>query len=291
MQKDYAVHKKRLTLFSLFLLSCICLLSGCSSFSSDVSSYVSPSSNNTTSNVAKPTPTPDPIKTKAQLILKKMSLNDKFAQLIMVEFIGHDYTVSGLQQMVAQQHVGSFLYQESDGNFAWPNNTVDSLHAFSAQATTDAAVAPLIAIDQEGGTVSKTSAFFGPKPSAEQMTQSGDPNTAYEQAKTDASDLKQLGINANLAPVVDVGPDNTIYGPRFFSDNPDTVTTYAGTFIKGLQDNGIPGTLKHFPGLGSSDDVDPHSGLPIVTKSMDNLQKTDFVPIRKSSNSRILPWS
>jgi beta-N-acetylhexosaminidase len=210
-----------------------------------------------------------------------MSLNDKLAQMIMVEFIGSDYAASGLQQMINQQHVGGFLYQDSDNNFQWPNNTVDGTNAFSAQASTDETIAPLIAIDQEGGTVSKTSTFFGPTPSAEELAQSGDSNTAYNQAKTDVSQLKQLGINVDLAPVVDVGPDTTQYGSRFFSDDPNTVSTYAGSFLKGLQDNGIPGTLKHFPGLGSSDDIDPHVGLPSVTKSLTALQQVDFMPYQK----------
>ncbi|GCE28167.1 glycoside hydrolase family 3 [Dictyobacter alpinus] len=284
MQRDDAVHKKRQILYSLFLLGCICLLSGCSLLSSSDST----STSNSNSSITKPentsitpTPTPDPMKSRAQALLSKMSLNDKFAQMIVVEYLGSSYADSGLQQMVAQQHVGGFLYQESDGNFKWPVNTIDTLHTFSAQATADAATAPLIAIDQEGGTVSKTSAFFGPKPSAEELAQSGDPKTAYDQAKTDAGEMKQLGINANLAPVVDVGPDTTLYESRFFSANANTVATYAGSFIKGLQDNSIPGTLKHFPGLGSSDAVDPHSGLPVVTKSLDDLQKSDFVPYKK----------
>ena len=280
MQKNDAVHMKKSIHYSLFLLSCIFLLSGCTSF---------PITSSTNANsidfkatvVVKPTPTPDPVNTKAQLLLKDMSLNDKLAQMIMVEFIGSDYAQSGLQEMIHKQHVGSFLYQDSDNNFQWPNNTVDGAHTFAVQASADETIAPMIAIDQEGGTVSKTSAFFGPTPSAEDLVQSGNPNTAYNQAKTDASQLKQLGINVDLAPVVDVGPDTTQYGSRFFSDNPTTVLTYAGAFLKGLQDNGIPGTLKHFPGLGSSDDVDPHVGLPSVTKSLANLQKTDFMPYQQ----------
>ncbi|GCF11521.1 glycoside hydrolase family 3 N-terminal domain-containing protein [Dictyobacter arantiisoli] len=287
MQKSVAVRKKRSTLSSLFLFTCIFLLSGCSLFSSNLSSTGSSSNSgggngsDATGAVVKPTPTPDPVKVKAQLLLKKMSQNDKLAQLIMVEFLGSDYAASSLQQMVAQQHVGGFLYQESDGNFQWPNNTIAGLQAFSAQATTDDPTAPLIAIDQEGGTVSKTSAFFGPTPSAEDLTLSGSPTTAYNQAQTDASQLKQLGINTNLAPVVDVGPDTTIFGSRFFSADPNTVATYAGSFIKGSQDGGIPGTLKHFPGLGSSDGVDPHVGLPNVAKSLADLQAVDFLPYKK----------
>lgn len=279
MRKNDAVPKKKTVFYPLFLLGCICLLSGCTSFPAN-SSILGNSSDVKATIIVKPTATPDPVKVKAQLLLKGMSLNDKLAQMIMVEFIGSDYAASGLQEMIHQQHVGSFLYQDSDNNFDWPNNTVAGASSFSAQATADETITPMIALDQEGGTVSKTSAFFGPTPSAEELAQSGDPQTAYNQAKTDVSQLKQLGITANLAPVVDVGPDTTQYGTRFFSSDPTTVSTYAGSFIKGLQDNGIPGTLKHFPGLGSSDDVDPHVGLPSVTKSLTDLQNVDFMPYK-----------
>ena len=160
MKKDDIVRRKKPVLYSLFLLGCICLLSGCTSVASNLSSNVSAASSKATQIVTQPTPTPDPTQAKAQQLLSKMSLNDKLAQMIMVEFLGSDYAGSGLQQMVAQQHVGGFLYQDSDGNFAWPNNTVDGTQSFSAQATADDTTAPLIAIDQEGGTVSKTSTFL-----------------------------------------------------------------------------------------------------------------------------------
>ncbi|HTI15315.1 MAG TPA: glycoside hydrolase family 3 N-terminal domain-containing protein [Dictyobacter sp.] len=210
-----------------------------------------------------------------------MSQDDKLAQMIMVEYLYTDYTTSGLQQMVAQQHVGGVLYQP-DGNNNWDSNTtIASVNAFSAQIHADDITAPLIAIDQEGGVVSKTSLLFGGTPSAEQLAETGYPTQAYNQAKTDVSQLKQLGINVDLAPVVDVGPDTTQYGSRFFSADPNTVATYAGAFLKGLQENGIVGTLKHFPGLGSSNDVDPHNGLPTVTKSLSDLQQSDFLPYQQ----------
>src|ERR1700753_1937739 len=150
MIKDDTLRRKKSVIYSLFLLSCICLLSGCTSLPASSSSNASPSSKKDTSVVVQPTPTPtpDPIITKAQLLLSKMSPDDKLAQMIMVEFIGSDYADSGLQQMVSEQHVGSFLYQDSDGNFMWPNNTVDAASAFSATASADETIPPMIAIDQ-----------------------------------------------------------------------------------------------------------------------------------------------
>jgi beta-N-acetylhexosaminidase len=223
----------------------------------------------------------DPIQAKAQAILSKMSLDDKIAQMMMVQFSNTDYVSSGLQQMVAQ-HVGGVLYQQGNHNFDYPNNTIDSVHAYSAQINADdGKIAPLIAVDEEGGLVDKIGEFFSTTPSAEQLAQSGDTKQAYKQAANYAPELKQLGINVDLAPVVDVGPNTTQYGSRFFSADPAIVATYAGAFIKGLQDNGIPGTLKHFPGLGSSDPVDPHDGLPTVSKSLSDLQQSDFLPYQK----------
>jgi len=210
-----------------------------------------------------------------------MSPDDKIAQMIMVEFVNTDYVSSGLQQMVAQ-HVGGVLYQpDGNGNFDASCATVACVQAYSAQIVADETIAQLIAIDEEGGLVDKASHFYGNSPSAETLAQSGDPKQAYNQAQRDASELKQLGINVDFAPVVDVGPDSTQYGSRFFSAEPNTVALYAGAFIKGLQDSGIPGTLKHFSGLGSSNGIDPHKGLPIVTKSLNDLQSSDFVPYQE----------
>ena len=272
MKKNDAEHKKRSIHYSLFLLTCIFLLSGCNASSSSAP----------TRKIINTTVKINPTETKALALLNKMSLNDKLAQMIMVDYQGVDYTETGLQQMVAQQ-VGAVIYQPGDpgnGNFFPPNDTIASISAYSAQIKADGKIPALISIDEEGGLVDKVSSLFPAAPSEEQLAQSGNPQTAYNQAKLDASELKQLGIDVDLAPVVDVGPD-TIYGSRFFSADPNIVTTYASAFIKGLQDNGIPGTLKHFPGLGSTNGVDPHVGLPIATSSLQGLQQSDFMPYQK----------
>lgn len=287
----YALSRTRRSLyFTLSLLCCLMvLLCSCSS-SAAPSGTVDHHTKATSVPVSSPTATPTPDATalalqkkqnRAQTILQGMSTDDKLAQLIMVEFIGSDYTESGLQQMVAQQHVGGFLYQEVNNNFTAPNDSISATKAFSEQASTDSKITPLIAIDQEGGMVSKTEQFFGPTPSAQDLAATKDVQKAEQQGATDASQLKQLGINVDLAPVVDVGPATGLLQSRVYGDDPTTVSMYAGAFLEGLQQNGIIGTLKHFPGLGSLGvNDDPHDSLPHVARSLSDLEKIDFAPYR-----------
>jgi beta-N-acetylhexosaminidase len=92
--------------------------------------------------------------------------------------------------------------------------------------------------------------------------------------------MLQLGINADLAPVVDVHTvDPPILETRMFGSDPKTVATYAGAFLNGLQKNGVIGTLKHFPGLGAITS-DPHAGLPTVTRSKADLEAIDLAPYK-----------
>src|SRR5690242_3868543 len=120
---SYTLHtfsrKRRSLYFSLSLLCClVVLISGCAS---SATLSVSSDGHAHTSSVSVPIPTATSDATalalqkaqdRVQTLLKGMSTDDKLAQMIMVEFIGSDYAGSGLQQMVAQQHVGGFLYQE-----------------------------------------------------------------------------------------------------------------------------------------------------------------------------------
>jgi len=212
-----------------------------------------------------------------------MTLEQKLGQLIMVEYFGSDYPNTALQYMVSQQYVGGYLYQDVNGNFKAPSDTVSGAAQFATQANQDAKTPLLIAIDQEGGLVAKVSPFYGAAPSATDMTASGDPKFASSQGTQDAKWLQSLGINADLAPVVDVGPTTNLLETRQFSDNPQTVATYAGAFLNGLQSNGVIGTLKHFPGLGSlpqGGNYDPHTSLPVVTRSKTDLENIDWVPYK-----------
>ena len=234
-----------------------------------------------------PTPTLNPAaallqqqQNKVHQIMQGMSLDQKLGQLIVVEYIGTDYAATGLQEMVAQQFVGGFMYQESNHNFDAPYDAVANVNALSEQAQKDAHIPLLIATDQEGGLVNRLYKFHGYLPSAQEMAASGTPDTALKQGTQAAQWMQQMGINADLAPVVDVHTvDPPVLETRMFGSNPKTVATYAGAFLDGLQKNGVAGTLKHFPGLGAITS-DPHAGLPTVTRSKADLEAIDLAPYK-----------
>lgn len=131
-----------------------------------------------------------------------------------------------------------------------------------------------IAIDQEGGQVSRLKTKFGfpPTVSAQYLGEINDPDTTRQYARQTAALLKELGINTNLAPVVDLNtnPENPIIGAidRSFSVDPEIVTRQAVAYIEGLHKHDIISALKHFPGHGSSED-DSHKGFVDVTDTWD----------------------
>ncbi len=217
---------------------------------------------------------------KVDEIMRGMSLEQRLGQLLLVEYLGQDYQASGLQEMISQQFVGGFMYQESNHNFEAPYDKASKVLAFSQQAMQDARLPLLIATDQEGGLVNRLRTFHGDLPSAEEMAASGDSQMALQQGTQAAKWMRELGINADMAPVVDVHTvDPPILEARMFGRDPQTVATYAGAFLNGLQTNAVAGCLKHFPGLGAITS-DPHDGLPTVNRSMSDLEKIDLAPYK-----------
>jgi len=231
----------------------------------------------------RPQPSPDPAVTQKDIVLHLMagmSLDQKLGQLIVVEYSGNNYQDSGLQYMVTQQHIGGILYQEVNHNFDPPDNTIDGLAAFSSQIQDDATIPMLIGTDQEGGQVNRLQNFHGPLPSAAAMVATGDPQYAFSQGAQTANWMAQLGMNSDLAPVVDVHTvDPPILQDRMFGNTPQIVATYAEAFLNGLQQNGVAGCLKHFPGLGALTS-DPHLGLPTINRSLSDLEKIDLAPYK-----------
>ena len=217
---------------------------------------------------------------RVQQIMAGMSLDQKLGQLIMLEYLGNSYEGSGLQYMIAKQFVGGFMYQESNHNFEAPYDNINHVASFSLRAMNDAHIPLLIATDQEGGQVNRLYVFHGYLPSAEAMAATGNPHEALDQGTLAAKWMLQLGINADLAPVVDVHTvDPPVLQSRMFGRDPRTVALYAGAYLNGLQNNGIMGCLKHFPGLGAVTS-DPHDGLPTVTRSFTELEKIDLAPYK-----------
>lgn len=97
-----------------------------------------------------------------------------------------------------------------------------------------------------------------------------------------AQECRELGIHFNFAPVADVNsnPRNPVIGFRSFGENPEKVGNHVGAMVKGLEKNGIASTLKHFPGHGDTD-VDSHLDLPVVSRSIEEIEAIDLLPFRE----------
>lgn len=141
------------------------------------------------------------------------------------------------------------------------------------------AIAPFIAVDQEGGTVQRFSST-GDLAGAEQMAASGSTDLAYERYLTDNTRLKEYGITTNFAPVVDVSSraPNPLPG-RMYSHDPAVVTDYAKASITAAQKAGITPVIKHFPGLGSA--TGNTDFTVATTDPLSVLESRDFIPYKK----------
>ncbi len=109
-----------------------------------------------------------------------------------------------------------------------------------------------------------------------------DPLLIYQYGQTVAAQLKRMGIQVDYAPVVDVNnnPDNPVINDRSFGEDPHRVAALGIQYMKGLQDNGVLATAKHFPGHGDVS-VDSHLDLPVINKSRQQLDSMELYPFKK----------
>ena len=222
-------------------------------------------------------------------ILASMSTEEKISQMIMPAFrywTGEDGSLTNLTEMrpeVAQilqkrGFSGVILFAQNAGNTEKAMRLVDEMQ--KANASAEGRTQLLIAIDQEGGIVTRLGQGTQ-TPGNMALGAVGDTKNTEEVGKIIGSELKAMGINYDAAPVVDVNnnPSNPVIGVRSFSDDPKTVAEHGVSFMKGLQSEGIISTLKHFPGHGDTG-TDSHTGLPSVNKSYEQLKQTELVPFQ-----------
>ena len=139
---------------------------------------------------------------------------------------------------------------------------------------------PFIAIDNEGGRVWRSAPFTPTPPSAEQLRRKGDSQLIAQAGWVTGRLLDLLGINFNLAPVLDIDhypeASNSLRG-RSWGESDQEVINNAGVFNRWQRRQRILGCAKHFPAGGRATS-DPHHHLPLVEMSIDELQVNDLIP-------------
>ncbi|MDD4602790.1 MAG: glycoside hydrolase family 3 N-terminal domain-containing protein [Bacteroidales bacterium] len=109
-----------------------------------------------------------------------------------------------------------------------------------------------------------------------------DDSMIYSMGKMVAKNCSRLGIHVNLAPVADVNnnPKNPVISFRSFGENPAMVARKSIFYMKGMQDQGLFTTAKHFPGHGDTD-IDSHLDLPVISHSKQRMDSIELLPFRE----------
>ena len=145
----------------------------------------------------------------------------------------------------------------------------------------------LLAIDQEGGIVYRLGTGTA-LPGNMAIGATNDPKLAKEAGQIIGRELSALGLNVDFAPVLDTNnnPQNPVIGLRSFSSDPNRVAYLGIRMMKGIQDYNVAVAAKHFPGHGDTA-VDSHTGLPLVDKSLAELEKLELLPFKKAMDEGV----
>ncbi len=202
-----------------------------------------------------------------------MSLNDRIGQMIYAQFAYND--CFDIVSCIQRYHPGGLIgYENVFDTFNHTKSLTQQIQGVSVTPV-------IIGTDVEGGAENRlNSIYHNAYPAAFDIASAQNTAYAYKQGRGMAHDILAVGMNADLAPVVDV-PCATggCFSGRDFGSSPDSVTKYGGAWLQGLQDGGVIGTAKHFPGLGSAT-VDPHKGMPTVYKTKQDFETYDLAPYR-----------
>ena len=149
----------------------------------------------------------------------------------------------------------------------------------------------IVAADQEGGIVSHLAPPLTKLPALSTLANLA-PDIRAEKAqafgRTHGQELAALGVNLNLAPVLDLRPElkrnrldfNTLISQRAISDDPAVVANIAQAYVSGLEASGVGAAVKHFPGLGRVR-ADTHHFNADLDAPVDELEASDWIPFRK----------
>jgi beta-N-acetylhexosaminidase len=209
----------------------------------------------------------------AAVVHPPQTLREKVGQLFAVSFRGTTPEPAFLSALHAQGFGGVVLYGRNYQSSAQLKALVHTLQSYSRFPL-------LISTDQEGGAVVRIHGAAPTFPSEATYGRSGSAAKVYGDAATTAKRLRSLGLNMNLAPVVDVLSNlRSPIGDRSYGSNPRLVAALSAAAIRGYQQHRLAATAKHFIGLGHTS-IDSHQSLPTVNRTLAQLDAVDLVPFR-----------
>lgn len=209
-----------------------------------------------------------------------LSQDEKLGQLFIVALYTNkdENHINQVRNIVTNDKIGGLILMQDDAA-----REINLVNEFQQKSK----VPLMIGMDAEWGLYQRinTAHKF---PWAMTLGAIQDKDLIYQMAAKIAEDCKRMGVNWDFAPVVDVNtnPNNPIIGNRSFGSEVSNVTQSALSYANGLQDNNILAAIKHFPGHGDTN-TDSHLDLPVVSHSLQRLNKIELAPFKDLMNKGI----
>lgn len=209
----------------------------------------------------------------------KLAIREQTGQMLIAGFEGTRLTPE-TEDLIRNHHIGGLIL--FGRNYENPEQLRCLIADLQKTALSSSTGLPLfISVDQEGGRVARLPAPFTDYPPASCLGHARSESLAFRFGQALATELLEVGINMDYAPVLDVNtnPDNPIIGDRAFSTDPEWASRLGAAFIRGFQETGMLAVGKHFPGHGDTR-LDSHLDLPTVDRTLDILEKVELMPFR-----------
>ena len=216
---------------------------------------------------------------KAEEILSTMTLEEKVGQMFLAR-----YPSSGVINEIEKYNPSGYILFARD----FKNKNPDSIREEIKSCQDASKIKLALGVDEEGGTVVRVSSYKSfrstPFRSPRVIYSDGGMEAIIEDSHEKNNLLKSLGLNMNLAPVVDVPESsNDFIYERSFSTNVNEVKEYTREIINTMNSDNLTSVMKHFPGYGNN--VDTHTGIAIDKRDYSNFQNRDFIPFKEGINN------
>ena len=210
---------------------------------------------------------------QALKILQDMSLNEKIGQLLLVRV-----PETNKIETISKYNIGGYILFQRDIDNKTKDELINEIKLY--QSTSNNSL--LIAIDEEGGIVSRLSSNKNivnlPFQSPQELFKIGGFKKIKQDAIIKSNLLEELGINVNLAPVADISTNSKSYiYERSFGKNKKETSKFIKTILE-TQNKNVSYVLKHFPGY--FDNLDTHTSIAIDNRSYKTIKNNDFVPFK-----------
>lgn len=228
----------------------------------------------------------------ARKTLKKLSLEEKIGQMIMVRVLGQFMDLESpdylkLRDQITRYHLGSVLLTvPSEGPFLFKTGPYEAAMLIN-QLQRDAKVPLIVGADFERG-LSMRLTGVTTFPHAMAFGAAGQPEFAGQFGKIVAEESRAIGVEWNFFPDADVNsnPQNPIINTRAFGEDPAQVSELVSAYIRTARQQGMLTTAKHFPGHGDTA-TDSHLGLAAMNRTREQVEQIDLVPFRSAISAGV----